>query len=149
MQERNAAAIWKQNKIPVIYRQGSGLPLMIKLPYSSDNFIWLRSGQRRKPDWLNRFKCWEIPNSWFNDVVKRSLLRFRKVFVVQPYRAVEKCAPACWTAQGFECECSCMGANHGSQNPGGSWRVISETFAMRWHDRDLACRLIEMPPDFN
>jgi hypothetical protein len=39
-----------------------------------------------------------------------------------------------------------MGANHGRGNPSGNWRVISETFAFRWQDRQLACRLIERNP---
>jgi hypothetical protein len=39
-----------------------------------------------------------------------------------------------------------MGVNHGHGNPSGNWRVISETFAFRWHDRRLACRFIEHTP---
>jgi hypothetical protein len=34
-----------------------------------------------------------------------------------------------------------MGQNHGS-HVSGTWWVISETFAMRWQGRELACRLI-------
>jgi len=143
---RSAAAIWGQKTIPVIYRRGHRLPLMIKLPYASDNFEWLRRDNRRKPDWNKQFTCWEVPNAWFEDVIRRALERYGRVHVVQPYRALEKCAPACWNAMGFECECSCMGENHGSQSPSRSWYVVSETFAFRWQDRQLACRLIERPP---
>ena len=69
-------------------------------------------------------------------------LRFGRVYVIQPYREFEKCAPACWNATGFTCECSCMGKNHGSM-PGGRWWVVADTFAIQWQGRRLACRLIE------
>ena len=142
-QDKNAAAIWKQNSVPVIYRQGGSQPLMIRLPFAKDNRDWLQSDRRRTPEWNARFKCWDTPRSWFDDVVTRSLQRFGRIYVIQPYRVQEKCAPACWNARGFECECSCMGAHHGSRNPSGKWRVISDTFAIEWHGRQLACRLIE------
>jgi hypothetical protein len=120
---------------------------MIHLPYHADNRIWLRGDHRRKPIWNAEYRCWEVPQSWFEDVVTQCIHRFGSVYVIQPYRVQEKCAPACWNAQGFECECSCLGANHGCQNPTGNWRVISETFAVRWHDQQLACRLIERTPE--
>jgi hypothetical protein len=145
-QDQTAAAIWKQTKIPVLYRRGRGIPLMLKLPYSRDNFDWLRNDSHRKPDWNARYKCWEVPNAWFDDVIRRSLQRFGRIYVIQPFRALEKCAPACWNAKGFECECSCMGKNHGSEIPSGNWWVISETFAMQWQGRELACRLVEARP---
>lgn len=142
---RDAAAIWRQSKVPVVYRQGGGQPLMIRLPYGPDNRNGLRSDHRRNPEWLVKFKCWETPRSWFEDVVRRSLGRYGRVYVIQPYQVQEKCAPACWNAIGIECECSCMGANHGSGNPPGKWHVVSDTFAVQWQDRLLACRLIEQP----
>jgi hypothetical protein len=144
-QQRSAAAIWRQSQIPVIYRRGRGLPLMVRLPYSPDNFDWLRNENRRKPEYDRQYKCWYVPSSWFDDLIRRTLQKFGRVYVIQPFRALEKCAPACWNAQGFECECSCLGMNHGS-SASGNWWIISETFAMRWHERELACRLIERRP---
>lgn len=141
----NAARIWKQGSVPVIYRRTGGLPLMVRLPYREGNGDWLRNDRRRKPTWNKRFKCWEVPKKWFDDLIHRVLRRFHRVYVIQPFRVQEKCAPACWNARGFECECSCMGANHGSNNPAGRWYIISETLAMLWHERELACRLIELP----
>jgi len=140
---RDAAAIWRQSQVPVVYRQGGSKPLMVKLPFSPDNRLWLKNDRQRRPKWDERFKCWQTPMAWFDDIIGRCLVRFGRVFVVQPFRASEKCAPACWNAKGFECECSCMGANHGSQDPGGGWHVVSDAFAMIWRERELACRLIE------
>lgn len=135
-------AIWQQQSIPVAWRSGEkGEPLLTKLPYRPDNKAWLGSMGRVRPHWNGEQKYWEIPKSWFNALVDRSLERFGKIYVVQPYREQEKCAPACMNAQGHECQCSCMGANHGAGNDG-SWFEVSETFATRWHSRELACRLM-------
>jgi hypothetical protein len=106
--------VWRQNRIPVIYREGAGR-LLLRLPYSDDNRDWLRSSKQRKPQWNSENKYWEILMAWFNDVVNRALHRWKVIYVIQPYRDQEKCAPACWHAVGHECQCSCVGANHGSQ----------------------------------
>jgi hypothetical protein len=62
--------------------------------------------------------------------VDRSLAKYSKVYIIQPYREHEKCAPACQNAIGHECQCSCMGLYHGAGNDG-SWFEVSETFATR------------------
>ncbi|MGB6119089.1 MAG: hypothetical protein WBF87_12795 [Mesorhizobium sp.] len=134
--------VWRQSKIPVAWRTGEkGQPLHVKLPFMMDNRSWLRSMGRRHPDWIEGGKYWSIPKSWFNSLINKSLERFGRIYVIQPYREQEKCAPACMNAAGHECECSCMGANHGAGNDG-SWFEVSETFATRWKDRELACRLM-------
>jgi cell filamentation protein len=63
--------------------------------------------------------------------------KYGKVYVVQAFAHFEKCAPACWNATGFQCECSCMGQNHGS-HASGDWWIVSETFAIRREGRELA-----------
>lgn len=135
-------SVWNQKRIPVIYRRGSGHPLLLRLPFRDDNRAWLRNYRRNIPDWNRDGKYWEIPKAWFNDTVNRSLDRWGKVYIIQPHREQEKCAPACWNARGHECQCSCMGANHGSHAYGGNWFVVSETFAVRWQSKELACRLL-------
>lgn len=139
---REAAAIWRQAAIPAVYRPG-GAPLLVKLPHASDNLGWLRNGKRTAPVWRARFKSWEVPRAWFNDVIRRALQRYQRVYAIQPFREQEKCAPACWNASGFDCECSCMGEHHGEQGGGAGWFVVSETCAVRHGERVLGCRLIE------
>ena len=135
-------AVWRQTAIPVLYRRGKGHPLFARLPYASDNRSWLSSFGRRTPIWHKDQKYWELPASWFNDVVSGALDRYGKVYIIQPYREQEKCAPACMNALGHECQCSCMGQNHGAGGPDAGWFVVSETFATRWHEEELACRLL-------
>lgn len=125
----------------MILRRPQGERLRMRLPYAEDNRGWLREGRRSKPEWLAAYQCWELPKAWFNGLVDSSLLRFGAVYVIQPYREMEKCAPACLNAKGHECECSCMGQNHG-QGSDGTWFEVSETFAFRWGPQHLACRLL-------
>jgi hypothetical protein len=135
-------AVWKQNSIPVILRRGGkGQCLRVRLPYGENNRQWLQSGRRISPTWSSSGRYWETPKAWFNDLVERSLVKYRKLYIIQPFREQEKCAPACMNAVGHECQCSCMGANHGVGNDG-SWFEASDIFATRWGELHLACRLM-------
>jgi hypothetical protein len=139
---RKARRIWNQGIIPVaVRRTGKGERLRIRLPDAEANHQWLQNGRRTKPIWIRNGKYWELPKTWFNDFVNRSLERYSKVYIIQPHREQEKCAPACLNARGHECQCSCMGQHHGAGNDG-SWFEISDTFATRWGDRKIACRLL-------
>jgi hypothetical protein len=117
--EKEMKRIWGQKQIPVVLRRGKkGQHLRIRIPYSRDNRNWLRNERRASPTWVGERKYWEIPKAWFNDFVERALQKYGRLYVVQPYREQEKCAPACMSAVGHECQCSCMGANHGAGNDG-------------------------------
>jgi hypothetical protein len=146
MDEKQLTKIWNQQEVPVILRRtGKGELLRVRLPYANTNRAWLQDGRRVSPVWISGKRYWEIPKAWFNDFVERALKSFRQVYVIQPYREQEKCSPACLNAVGHECQCSCMGRNHGAGNDG-SWFEISETFATRWGDQMLACRLMKAGP---
>lgn len=107
--------IWNQREIPVILRRaGKGELLRLRLPYAETNRSWLQNDRRTLPAWIASKRCWEIPKAWFNDFVERALATFGAVYVIQPYREQEKYSPACLNAVGHECQCSCMGRNHGS-----------------------------------
>jgi hypothetical protein len=135
-------AVWNQKETPVILRRGGkGERLRVRLPFQPLNKQWLQNGRRNEPVWDRNEKYWETPKAWFNDLVNRALEQFGRVYIIQPFREQEICAPACMNATGHECECSCMGANHGAGSDG-SWFEVSETFATRWSERHLACRLL-------
>ena len=139
--------VWNQTKVPVVLRRtGSGEQLRVRLPFDDSNRDWLRIGHKRNPIWNAKERCWELPKSWFDDLINRALERYGSVYIFQPYREQERCAPACQNATGHECQCSCMGQNHGAGNDG-SWFEVSETFATRWGDRTIACRLLLRRPD--
>ncbi len=134
--------VWNQLQIPVALRRtGPGERLRVRLPFATTNREWLQDGRRTAPAWNAKDKYWELPKKWFDDFVNRSLDKYGKVYIIQPYREQEKCAPACQNATGHECQCSCMGQHHGAGNDG-SWFEVSDTFATRWGDREIACRLL-------
>jgi hypothetical protein len=136
-------AVWKQRGIPVVLRRtGVGEKLRVRIPPSVDAFSWLKADRRIHPYWSNLHSCWEVPKSWFNDFVVAALRRYGRLYIVQPYREHEICSPSCLNAVGHECECSCMGANHGAGNDG-TWFEVSDAFAVRSTPTALACRLLQ------
>ncbi len=139
--------IWSQQVVPVVVRQRSPNPVLVRLPFASDNRTWLKEGHRNRPKWDSQAKHWATPISWFDDLIQRSLIRYGRIYVIQLYKQQQKCAAACWNAKGFHCECSCLGANHGSGHPGGIWHEVSEKFAFQWGSLQYACRLIVASDD--
>ena len=146
--------VWRQEEIPVIVRKGPGFRLHLKMPHPRPDELGWQTAVRawlqrmrpngRSPEWKLNLRGWELPQSWFDDLVPRLLRRYRKLYIIQPYRRQEKCASSCMNAKGHECQCSCMGANHGVGGPDGSWFEVSETFATRWGEQELACRLMTL-----
>jgi len=140
--DQKAIRIWAQTLTPVIVQQGSPKPLLIRLPFADGNRAWLKEGHRNHPTWNPKSKRWQVPVTWFDDVVTRALNRYGRVYVIQLYKRQQKCAPVCWNAKGFHCECSCFGANHGNGQPGGAWFLVSDTFAFSSGSVEYACRLL-------
>jgi len=139
--------IWRQKVIPVVYRPPSRGDLIVKLPFNQDNRVWLSEGRKSRPVYNSKFQSWTLPRSSFSEVVERLLRRFQTTYIIQSHRELEKCAPACWDAKGFECSCSCMGMNHGTGMPGGRWYIVSDTCAVQWQDRELRWSLLKLAPE--
>jgi hypothetical protein len=138
--------LWAQRAVPVLFNDKARRRLLVKLPYAPDNAAWLAlQGGRHYLEWLPRYTCWQVPLSWLNDLARRLVGRFGGCYLVQPYRQMEKCAPACWNAKGLDCECSCMGENHGGGAGGRPWYVVSEACAVCWGPRQYSCRLLARP----
>lgn len=92
--------LWRQGKIPVVFKRNKPLPVLARIPFAEGNMEWLRNGRRLKPDWCAQFKAWEIPTAWFDSVIKLALRRHQEVYVIQLYREHQKRASACWNAEG-------------------------------------------------
>jgi hypothetical protein len=140
--------VWNlQKEAPVILRRTRPHErLRVKLPFAADNRAWLQNARRTNPIWYEgkdrRPGYWEIPRTWFNDLVDRARERYGRVYIIQPFRVQEICSRSCQEAKGHECQCSCMGAHHGTGNDG-SWFEVSDVFSARWGGRELACRLLK------
>lgn len=146
--ERRIKAIWNNATCPVILRRGgAGENLRIRIcgrkERTYNDYRWLKKPRKHQPRWINKHHCWELPKGRFNDLVKDSIDKFDRVYVVQPYREQEKCSPACQNANGHICQCSCMGENHGANGIDAGWFVVSDTFATKWGKKILACRLMQ------
>lgn len=139
-------AAWDQREIPaVLRRQGKGEKTRARLPgpltYAPQHQAWIQNGRSIYPRWNWDRHFWEFPKKWFNDFVERSLTTYGAVYIIQPFRDYEVCARACMEAKGHECNCSCMGQNHGS-GVHGWWFEVSDAFAVRSSAPELACRLL-------
>lgn len=156
VRDQRLRAIWQQREIPTVARTNKTGRILVTLPEDPANAqggtdekvaemldVWLRGEHRHRPRWDERFRCRSVPKSWFDGIIERLLRRYGRVYVIQPYREQQKCAPACWNAQGHICECSCLGANHGAGHPGAQWCEIAETFAFQWGPLRYGCRLLQ------
>lgn len=144
---RRLKSIWLQGQVPVILRKPDNSRPLTRLPNGvsiADGYHLLGYGRRQNPKWDEQHKCWETPTAWFNDIVRLMLKRFGKVYIIQPHTSAATCAPNCWNATGFVCECSCMGERHGAGHPGRGWTTVSDTFAGKWERGDLASRLLSV-----
>ena len=83
--------IWRRADPPVVFRRGAGSPLLVRLPYARTNYEWLRDEKRHKPKWDSKFKCWEIPVSWYEWIAKRLVNRYSSAYLVQVYKEQQKC----------------------------------------------------------
>jgi hypothetical protein len=78
--------IWSQTRVPVILHQGTGKPLLVRVPYAQDNRPWIRGDCRNQPTWDAARKQWETPRAWFNRLIDQALERHGQVYVVQCIR---------------------------------------------------------------
>lgn len=136
--------IWRQSNVPVIVRQEQPMPVLVRLPDSEKNSNWIQGEKRNKPQWNAQLECWEIPRSWFNEMIQTSLKRYGDIQVVQLYRKIRKCVPACWNATGDDCECSCGGGNHGTGLPLARRKEVSDIFVFKSGSTEYACRRIKV-----
>ncbi len=134
---------------PVILLTRKSKPLWLVMPFAPDNSDWLQIGHSRRSHAYVREPHpphWTAPKAWLNDLARRLVGRFGACYLVQALREREQCAPACWNAEGVECECSCMGHHHGEGHPEGRWYEVSETCAVSWGDRQLHYKLLKARP---
>jgi hypothetical protein len=134
--------IWRQTAVPVVFRNSSPAKLLVKVPPTDRNLEWLRESRPRLPVYNLKYGAWETPRTWFEPVIRLCIGRYQRCYVIQLHQERQVCAPACWKAEGIDCECSCMGSNHGSGIPDGRWYEIDETLAVSWGIQKYACRLM-------
>ena len=137
--------VWDQTKIPVISNKGKGVPLRVQLPEGVDGYNWIKKGRRNLPKWVKQYRYWKAPYAWLKILTQEALDEFGKVYLIQSFQSQEKCARVCKEATGYDCDCSCAGEYHGSNNMDG-WVEISDTFATQWTTPRKGFRLLVKKP---
>lgn len=141
---------YNEDNIPVVWKVNTAKKLIVRLPYTTSepsNREWLQNGRRHKIEWNRPGGYWEVPKAWFSDTIDRCMERRGMVYTIQPYREKEVCAAKCWNAEGYVCECSCMGTNHGAGDNGLRWYEVSDTFAMHFGPEQYSTRLLTKTGD--
>jgi hypothetical protein len=144
----DAKRAWNQKESPVILRRrkqnGRNQRLRIRLPAQGNHFILLKGSNKfnHKPIYVEKGSFWEVPYQRLNDLVEVLAKFYGKVILMQPVKEKQVCARKCMEASGFECECSCLGANHGSENMTSSWYEVDDTYAVRYGSDQVSLKLI-------
>ncbi len=142
-----AKTAWNQRVIPVILRRkrsNEGNPkLRIRLPECGSHYHLLKANpNNHNPVHIKNGDYWELPYSRLNSLVRILGDHYGKVILMQPVKHKQVCAKSCMDAGGFECECSCLGANHGSHNMDSSWYEVDDTYAVRYGEEEVSLKII-------
>lgn len=132
--------VWLQNKIPVIQRPENG---KLKIKPSGDGYYhpWLFREGKHRPIQIKNY--YEVPVAWLSWLVKECLNQSRSVWIIQPYNDKQVCTASCRNAEGFECECQCLGENHGQGDVSGNgWYEINDALKIKWSGKYVAARLL-------
>lgn len=144
----DAKKAWNQKERPVILRcrksNGRNQKLRIRLPERGEHFTLLKGSNKfnHKPVYIASGKFWEVSYQRLNELVEVLAKFYGEVILMQPVKEKQVCARKCMEANGFECECSCLGANHGSENMNSSWYEVNDTYAVRYESDQVSLKVI-------
>lgn len=123
--------------LPCIYRPTGTERLRVSLPFDLRNRSWIHSviGDRARPTYSKQNRYWLIARDHFSKLVEALLDRYGRVDVLAEFTTTEVCDTRCQNARGTDCQCTCLGNNHGGGQWGG-WFQIGDTTLIS-HDRQL------------
>lgn len=100
----------------------------VTLPYRHGTRRWLRSvcGAGSRPEFDRVRKVWLVSRPHFGAVVAALVGEYGAVDVYADHTARSACGALCREAVGDECDCSCLGENHGGQVWRKEWIKLSE-----------------------
>jgi hypothetical protein len=96
--------------------------VVAKIPVRKGNYRWLREAVRLRSPRLDDDR-WHLPRNCLNRLVIASVDRYGYVALWRDMSRLSRCTRRCLEAEGFECDCSCLGENHGSGAHGWFERV--------------------------
>src|SRR3546814_13508339 len=65
MSDSQLKDLWRQGKIPVIFKRNKPLPALARIPFAEGTREWLRDGRRSKPAWWRQFTAGDITPTRF------------------------------------------------------------------------------------
>lgn len=112
-----------------VYRPVGTGRIRVRMPYQVGNraFIHRTLGSMVRPDWNRLENQWEIARQHMRDVVEALAERFGVVEVTIDFRSTSRCDIRCRDAEGDDCDCQCLGENHGGAAYWRSWQHVGET----------------------
>ncbi|WP_236652527.1 hypothetical protein [Streptacidiphilus neutrinimicus] len=115
--------------LPTVHRPVGTARLRIRMPYAPDTRAWWHDqlGDLIRPAWNREMKCWEIARSHMREVVEALAERFGAVEVALDFRNSSRCDVRCRDAEGDDCDCQCLGENHGGAAYWRAWIQVGET----------------------
>lgn len=116
---------------------GDGTPgghrLAVVMPFARGTRYWLREvcGPGTRPEWDRGRGAWLVARPHFRKVVEALARRYGSCEVLVDHNVASMCGAWCRDAEGDECDCACMGENHGGQFWHRAWTKISAEWAVQ------------------
>lgn len=134
---------WRFAREAIILKRG-GSPLMVRIPFAPDNRAWLGSirTQVRGLVWKRDDRHWECPAAWLGALAEVMVARYGRVWLVQEFDGAAGCNEACMNARGLDCECGCLGKNHGAGAADGWARRVEVADTCTLLGGIYGCRLL-------
>ncbi|MGW2057433.1 hypothetical protein ACWCOZ_26560 [Streptomyces sp. NPDC001840] len=106
--------------------------LWVWMPFQGgSNRRWIKEelGARVRPEWNGDAspRRWEIARPHLRTIVEALADRFGEVEVILQFVTTERCDTRCQEATGDDCECSCLGVNHGGAAYWRKWILVGDT----------------------
>lgn len=118
-----------------VYRPtpSAGGRVVIWMPYARGTRGWLRSvcGAGTRPEFDRARKAWTVARPHFRRVVDALADRYGSVDVYMDHTARTVCGKLCWEAKGDDCDCACLGDNHGQGRWRKDWRLVDDYWMVR------------------
>lgn len=107
--------------------------VVIWLPYARGTRGWLRSvcGTGTRPEFDRARKAWTVARPHFRRIVQAVADRYGSVDVYVDHTVRHACGAMCRNAEGDDCQCSCLGDNHGNGRWHEGWQPVGDEWVVR------------------
>lgn len=117
---------------------------MVRISHPEDNRAWLGSIRTRGRGllWQREERHCECHSAWLAALAEVVLAHHCRVWLMQQFDCRAGCNESCITGRGLDCECGCLGRNHGAGLVDGWAQRIEANDACALLGVVYACRLL-------